>query len=73
MDGSIAHALAIGRIEVVVDGCQYDIVTDECSLVDGDAALVLELTSHIDEHPFTNDRVLTAIGMERRKHASCDN
>ena len=53
----------------MIDGCQHDVVTYECTLVDGDATLVLELTTHVDEDPFTNDGVLAAIGMKRRKHA----
>lgn len=43
MDGGIAHALTLGGVEIVVDGCQYDVVTDEAALVDGDATLILEL------------------------------
>ena len=68
MDGSIRHTLTLSWVKVVVDGCQHDIVSDECALVDGDAALILELTAHVDEDPFTNDGVLTAVGMKRRKH-----
>ena len=68
VDGCIAHALAFGRVKVVIDGCQYDIMPDECTLVNGDAALILELTTHIDEHPLTNNGIFAAIGMERRKH-----
>ena len=69
VDGSIAHALTLGRVKVVVDGCQHDVVTYECTLVDGDTALILELTAHVDEDPFTNDGVLAAVGMKRRKHS----
>ena len=69
MDGSIAHTLTLGRVKVVVDGCQHDVVTYESALVDSDTTLVLELTTHVDEDPFANDGVLAAVGMERRKHA----
>ena len=67
--GSIRHTLTLGRVKVVINGCQHDVVTYECTLVDGDATLVLELTTHVDEDPFTNDGVLAAIGMKRRKNA----
>jgi len=53
----------------MVDGGQHDVMADECALVDGDAALILELAAHVDEHPFTNDGVLAAVGMKRREHA----
>ena len=65
----IAHALTVGWVKVVIDGCQHDVVTYECTLVDGDAALILELAAHVDEYSFTNDGVLAAIGMKRRKHS----
>ena len=68
VDGSIAHTLALGRVKVVVERCQHDIVSDECALVNGDAALILELAAHVDEHPLTNNGVLATIGMERREH-----
>ena len=44
-------------------------MTDECALVDGDASLILKLAAHVDEDSFTDDGILTAIGMERREHA----
>ena len=69
VDGSIRHALPLGRGKVVVDGSQYDVMADECALVDGDATLILKLATHVDEYPFTHDRVLAAVGMEWRKHA----
>jgi len=28
----------------------------------------INLTTHVDEDPFTNNGVLTAVGMKRRKH-----
>ena len=65
----IAHALTVGWVKVVVDGCQHDVVTDESALVDGDAALILELAAHIDEDMFANDGVLAAIGVEGWEHA----
>ena len=68
MDGGIAHALTLGRVKVVVDGCQHDIVTNKCAFVDGDTTLILELTAHVDEYSFTNNGVFTTIGMERWKH-----
>ena len=37
-------------------------------LVDGDAALVLELTAHVDEHALAQHSVLAAVGVEWRKH-----
>ena len=65
----IAHALTTGRVEVVVDGSEHDVVTDERAFVDGDAALILELAAHIDEDMFANDGVLAAIGVEGWEHA----
>ena len=35
--------------------------------------VLTDMDGSIDEHPFTNDRVLTTISMERRNNASCDN
>ena len=64
VDRGIRHTLTLYRVKVVVDGCQHDIMTDESALVNGDTALILELTAHVDEDPFTNDGVLAAIGME---------
>ena len=69
MDGGIAHALTTGRVKVVVDGSEHDVVTDERAFVDGDAALILELAAHADEDMFANDGVLAAIGVEGREHA----
>ena len=68
VDGSIRHALTLGRVQVMVDSGQHNVMTDECALVDGDAALVLKLAPHVDEHPLTNDGVLAAVGMERWEH-----
>ena len=69
MDGGIAHALTTGRVKVVVDGSEHDVVTDERAFVDGDAALILELAAHVDEDMFANDGVLATIGVEGREHA----
>ena len=69
VDGSIAHALTLGWGKVVVESGQHDIVADESALVKGDAALILKLAAHVDEYPFTNDGVFTAVCMERREHA----
>ena len=69
MDGGITHTLTLSWVKVVVERCQHDIMPDECSFVDGDAALILELAAHVDEDPFANDGVLSAVGMERREHA----
>ena len=69
MDRGIAHALTTGRVKVVVDGSEHDVVTDERAFVDGDAALILELAAHIDEDMFANDGVLAAIGVEGWEHA----
>ena len=52
----------------MVDGSQHDIVTNECAIVNGDSALVLELAAHVDEHPLTNNGVLTTVSMKRREH-----
>ena len=68
VDGSVRHALTLGRVQVMVDSGQHNVMTDECALVDGDATLILKLAPHVDEHPFTNDCVLAAVGMERREH-----
>jgi len=67
VDGGIAHALTFGWVKVVVNGCQYYIMTYECSFVDGYASLILKLTPHVDEYMLTNDGVLSAVGMEWRK------
>ncbi len=69
VDGCIAHTLTLGWIKVVVDGRQHDIVADECTIVNSDTTLVLELAAHVDEYSLTNDGVLTAVGMEWREHA----
>ena len=61
--------LTLGWVKVMIDGCQHDIMAYECTLVNGDAALILELTTHIDEHPLTNNGIFAAIGMERREQA----
>ena len=53
VDGRIVHTLALGRVKIVVDGGQHNVVTNECALIDGDAALVLKLAAHIDEYPLT--------------------
>ena len=69
VDRCIAHALTVGRVKVVIDGCQHDVVTDECTLVNSDTTLILKLAAHVDEDPLANDGVLAAVGMEWRKHA----
>ena len=69
VDGSIAHALTLSWIKVVVERCQHDVVAYECTLVNDDTSLILKLAAHIDENSFTNDGVLAAIGMKRRKNA----
>lgn len=54
----------------MVERCQHDIVTDECTLVNGDPSLVLELTTHVDEYSLTDVGVLTTVGMERWEHTN---
>ena len=39
------------------------------TVVNGDAALVLKLATHIDEHILADDGVLSAVGMERWEQA----
>jgi len=41
VNGSIAHTLTHGRVKVVVDSDKHDVVSNECTFVDGDAALIL--------------------------------
>ena len=40
-------------VEIVVEGGQHGVVSDEAVVADDDSALVLELASRVDEDPFT--------------------
>ena len=62
------HACPLCRVGDVIERAECGVMTDEGIVVNEDTALVLELTAHIDEHPFADMRVLAAIGIERRKH-----
>ena len=62
------HARPLRRIGDVIERAERSVMTDKSIVINEDTALVLELTAHIDEHPFADMRVLAAIGIERRKH-----
>ena len=68
MNGFGGHACPLGRVGDVIERAERGVMTDEGIVVDEDTALVLELTAHVDEHPFTDVCVLAAVGIERRKH-----
>ena len=71
VDWSITHALAFGRVKIMVNCCQYNIVTNECAFVNNYATLVLKLASHVDEHSFSNNGILAAVSVKRRKESNC--
>ena len=68
MNGFGGHARPLRRVGDVIERAECGVMTDKSIVVDEDTALVLELTAHIDKHPFADMRVLAAIGIERRKH-----
>ena len=45
-------------------------MSNQTIIADEDAALILELTTHVDECAFANPSVLTAIRTKRREHAN---
>ena len=57
-------------IGIVIDCAKCGIMSNEAIIADEDAALILELTTHIDECTFANPSVLTAIRTKRREHAN---
>jgi len=56
------------RRKTVVDGGQHHVVTDQGSIPDGNAALILETAAGVDEYVFPHRDVLSAVGVERREH-----
>ena len=66
----IVHTLSFLWVQVMVECCKNDVMPNQGSFVDEDAALVLELATHIDEHPFRKHGVLSAIRMEWREHTN---
>lgn len=61
------HAAAAFDIHVVIEGGDDDIVPDEASVPDEDAALVLELAATVDEHVLAEMDVPAAVGVKRRE------
>ena len=48
----------------MVQGGQHHVVADEGTVVDVDAALVLELAAHVDKDMFADVDVLSAVGIK---------
>ena len=68
MDRFGNHACPLRRVRKMIERAERGVMTDEGIVVDKDTSLVLELTAHVDEHPFANMRVLAAVGIERREY-----
>jgi hypothetical protein len=51
----------------MVQGGQYNIMSDECPIIDKNAALILELASRIDEHILSQGDILSEVRVEWRK------
>ena len=54
LDGGIMVFTALARIEVVVDGGQNNIVTNQAPIPNLDAPLILKMTAGIDENILAN-------------------
>lgn len=54
LDGGIMVFTALARIEVVVDGGQNNIVTNQAAIPNLDAPLILKMTAGIDKNILAN-------------------
>ena len=56
--------MALLGFQSMVQGSQYYIVTDQRSVTDGDASLILEPTAAVDEHVLSQSDVFAAVRIE---------
>ena len=61
LDGCIMVFTALARIEVVVDGGQDNIVTNQAAIPNLDASLILKMTAGIDENILANTDIFPII------------
>ena len=59
--------LAFCRIQIMVEGCQHDAVSDQGAVSDHDAALILKFAVRIDKNVFPDGDVLAEIRVKRRE------
>lgn len=53
----------------MIQSGQYHIVADQSAVVNCNAALILKFTAYVDENPFADRNVFSAVGIKRRKKA----
>ena len=66
-DGSWATARTLFRQETMIDGGQHDPVTDQRTVAERDAALILEAAAGIDEDIFSDGDVFAEVAVEGRE------
>lgn len=51
----------------MIQSGQYHIVADQSAVVNCNAALILKFTAHVDENPFADRNVFSAVGIKGGK------
>ena len=54
-------------IHVMIQGSQYNIMADQCSIINKNTTLILEFASRIDEHILSKRDILSEIRIEWRE------
>ena len=58
--------------QTVIQRCKHCVMTDQRTVTNENAALILKLTARIDEYPLAEMNVFSAISKERRKQSYLD-
>ena len=67
MDRRRDNISPVSGVQIVVQGCQDNIVTDQGTVTDGNPSLILKLTSGIKKYMFPNGKVFSAVCIKGRE------
>src|SRR5699024_5990412 len=67
MDGCGVHISSFFWIFVMVQCCQNHVMSQQSTIADGDAALILHSASAVEKYVFPNGQILPTVCIERRK------
>ena len=61
------QCLAFLRCQIMIQRREYDAMTDQCTVINENTALILEFAAGIDKYMLSNRNIFSKVGIKRRK------